>query len=419
MLPSPFSTSLSRTLFSAASKLPATSIRSFRIRAVVFSKLLSRNGRSFAQATAAPKSLPSDIPIEEELIPGYDPKRFYHPNWMGTTSTVWLAQDVRWRWGSKPCVAIKINACTSHNGAAARHELEISNHIASEKSDESGHRYVRTVEDSFEISGPNGSHLCLVFEPMREPIWLLRRKLGTDKVTRDFLPFFKLYVIVLLDGLDYLHTKCSIIHTDLKLDNILVTFEDKSVIDEFIQGQTQEPLSQKVLDDRTIYLSHNDFGHLRLIRDTPALMKICPKITDFGLAQRGDRQEPLIHPIQVDHCHAPEVLLGTGWSAQHHLAEMIALLGPVPSGLVKRERNMRHWKWAPDAINAKGKLCNNAADFYGGPFLIIMDIVPECVVDKEVEVFLSFIRSMLCWLPEERATAKELQNHPWLDLTRE
>lgn len=228
MFLSPFSTSLSRTLFSAASKLPATSIRSLRIRAVMFSKLLAWNGRSFAQATAAPKSLPSDIPIEEELIPGYDPKRFYHPNpgeildgrfelkakigW-GTTSTVWLAQDVRWRWGSKPYVAIKINACTSHNGAAARHELEISNHIDSAKSDESGYRYVRTVEDSFEISGPNGSHLCLVFEPMREPIWLLRRRLGADKVTRDFLPFFKLYIIVLLDGLDYLHTKCSIIHT--------------------------------------------------------------------------------------------------------------------------------------------------------------------------------------------------------------
>lgn len=73
-------------------------------------------------------------------------------------------------------------------------------------------------------------------------------------------------------------------------------------------------MPQKVSDDRITYLSHNDFGHLRLIKDTPALMKIFPKITDFGLAQRGNKEEPLIHPIQVDHCHAPEVLLGTGWS---------------------------------------------------------------------------------------------------------
>lgn len=196
MLPPTFSISFSRTLFSAASELPATSLYNSCNQAAMFSKLLSRSRRSFAQATTAPKPLPRDVPIEEELIPGYDPKRFYHPHpgdildrrfelkakvgW-GSTSTVWLAQDVRWRWGSKPYVAIKINAHTSHDGAASKHELEISNHIDSARSDESGYRYVRTVEDSFEISGPNGQHLCLVFKPMREPIWLLRRRLGADK----------------------------------------------------------------------------------------------------------------------------------------------------------------------------------------------------------------------------------------------
>ena len=110
MFPSPFSTSFSRTLFSVASKLRATSLRNSHDPAVMFSRLFQRNRRSFAEATAAPKSLPSDIPVEEELIPGYNPKRFYHPHpgeildgryelkakigW-GITSTVWLAQDVR------------------------------------------------------------------------------------------------------------------------------------------------------------------------------------------------------------------------------------------------------------------------------------------------------------------------------------
>ena len=55
-----------------------------------------------------PKILPPDILVEEETIPGYDPKRFYPMNpgqvlygqykvlaklgW-GSTSTVWLAED--------------------------------------------------------------------------------------------------------------------------------------------------------------------------------------------------------------------------------------------------------------------------------------------------------------------------------------
>ena len=63
-----------------------------------------------SQSCATPKSLPLDVPVDEETIHGYDPKNFYHPNpgdvldhrymlkakigW-GTSSTVWLAQDVR------------------------------------------------------------------------------------------------------------------------------------------------------------------------------------------------------------------------------------------------------------------------------------------------------------------------------------
>jgi hypothetical protein len=61
-------------------------------------------------ASRSPTILLADTPIEEERIPGYDPKRFLPVNpgdllnnrykivvklgW-GTTSTVWLAQDTQ------------------------------------------------------------------------------------------------------------------------------------------------------------------------------------------------------------------------------------------------------------------------------------------------------------------------------------
>lgn len=68
-------------------------------------------------------------------------------------------------------------------------------------------------------------------------------------------------------------------------------------------------------DGRLIYLSHNDFGHIRFVEGEPSpINNICPKIADFGQAQRGDVDEPRIMPIQADPFRAPEVILGTGWS---------------------------------------------------------------------------------------------------------
>lgn len=61
-------------------------------------------------ASCAPSILPSGVLVEEEHIPGYDPKQFYPVNpgdffhnryevlakvgW-GTSSTVWLARDTQ------------------------------------------------------------------------------------------------------------------------------------------------------------------------------------------------------------------------------------------------------------------------------------------------------------------------------------
>lgn len=95
----------------------------------------------------------------------------------------------------------------------ARHELSISEHIHGIKSNHRGGVILRTVADSFEISTPIGHHLCLAFQPMREPLWIFRRRFGQDHVTTELLPVFKSYIRILLEGLDYLHSECHIIHT--------------------------------------------------------------------------------------------------------------------------------------------------------------------------------------------------------------
>ena len=97
-----------------------------------------------------------------------------------------------------------------------------------------------------------------------------------------------------------------LIVVDIKLDNIMVGFEDSSVIEDFVQAQDHNPMPRKVLDGHSIYRSHNDFGPLRA-------KYVLPKIADFGLAQY-DTEGLQRHPIQPDHYRAPEVILGACWT---------------------------------------------------------------------------------------------------------
>ena len=220
-------------------------------------------------------------------------------------------------------MALKVNTCDFADEAAAEHELDNSRRIVQGNPKHPGFSFVRTITDSFKISGPYGHHICLVYELMREPLWLFERRCKNGRFT---LGLIKGYLRLLLMGLDYLHTECHIIHTggfgtfctitqqkmtnpvaiDIKLDNIMVGFEDPSVIEDFVRAQAYNPMHRKVLDGYSVYRSHNDFGLLRA-------KFVLPKIADFGLAQYGTKGLQR-HPIQPDHYRAPEVILGAGWT---------------------------------------------------------------------------------------------------------
>lgn len=86
----------------------------------------------------------------------------------------------------------------------------MSQHIAKTKSVHEGRSYVRLIQDSFIIPGPFGEHLAMVFNPLREPLWLLGRHLGTTGLPPAVL---KAFLKLVLEALDFLHSECNIIHT--------------------------------------------------------------------------------------------------------------------------------------------------------------------------------------------------------------
>lgn len=104
---------------------------------------------------------------------------------------------------------------------------------------------------------------------------------------------------------------------DVKLENILMTFENQDILHDFVRRQTSLPMHYKAdpKTGRTVYRCHNDFGPL----DLKGLRKMIPKIVDLGLATRleadssGEGKAIGLHPIQPDHYRAPEVILGCGW----------------------------------------------------------------------------------------------------------
>ena len=115
-----------------------------------------------------------------------------------------------WPWQSNRFVALKITNCFERDRKSASDELEMSQHISNIQSIHEGRSYVRLIQESFTIPGPFGEHLGMVFEPLREPLWLLGRHLGTRGLPPIIL---KAFLKLVLQGLDFLHSECHIIHT--------------------------------------------------------------------------------------------------------------------------------------------------------------------------------------------------------------
>ncbi|KAF4973174.1 hypothetical protein FZEAL_9391 [Fusarium zealandicum] len=387
----------------------------------------------------------SGRPFEEEKCPDYRPKNFYPARtgetlggkyelvsklgW-GTGSTVWLARTTSWLpWQNDRYVALKITNNTPAVRKAARKELEMSEQIFAATTSHPGRQFIRGAVDSFEVQGPDGTHLCMAMEPLRQPLWMLGQQSGLSSWVQPRT--IKTVLPSILQSLDYLHSEAGIIHTDLKGDHFMVPFEDTRVLEEYAIRQTANPAPCVERNGRPIYESRNSFGHLR--SDVTYV-----KLTDFGLAVRGNKTHD--HDIQPREYTAPEVMLKAGWtypadiwnlglvlwellgdvnllsgripghckfSNKTRFAQMIRLLGPPPADLVARADQDTLSKYYDD----QGKF--KYPELIPDEMFTLENSTPM-LDGQERALFLNFAKRMLTWLPEKRATAKELLDDPWL-----
>ncbi len=75
--------------------------------------------------------------------------------------------------------------------------------------------------DSFYHQGPNGLHMCMVFELLGSNLLSVVKHYDYQCIP---IPVVKAMVKQICIALDFLHRQCSIIHTDLKPENILLDY---------------------------------------------------------------------------------------------------------------------------------------------------------------------------------------------------
>ncbi|KAM3547994.1 hypothetical protein MY1884_009359 [Beauveria asiatica] len=172
--------------------------------------------------------IPADVQVEEEALPDYLPARYYPMRigevlvdryqvvgklGFGASSTVWLAHDLQ-----------RLEITSVGN------EIAMFNRLEQRKSSHPGRSAVRTLLDSFRLDGPEGEHLVLAHPPLWRSIEVAIRRTWPRRLPASGLRY------VLKDlflALEYLHDECQIIHTDIKVDNIMFSIKDSSVFTEF------------------------------------------------------------------------------------------------------------------------------------------------------------------------------------------
>ncbi|KFY27916.1 hypothetical protein V493_03243 [Pseudogymnoascus sp. VKM F-4281 (FW-2241)] len=323
------------------------------------------------------------------------------------------------------------------NPSQQPYELSILQHLSTADPSHPGFPFIPQLRDHFEITGPNGTHVCLVLDPMGETLSGFTTLWDPTIVPT---PVAKRFTWQLLLALDYAHAAgfYSSAHSDIKPDNIMVQIKDLSTISTYV---AETPIDPAHLNDPAVLPSAIQSHTLGAYYITSSVNELDICLGDWGAAgwahEEGGKRRTPVQPVLL---RAPEVVISAPWGAAVDIWNLGAVLLELVDGVHMFDgRNGRDGRYdvkkhVEEMVRLFGRFPKGLLDCGDG------DVVARCfrgdgsVVEperegtskledwvvniggEEKEAFVAFLRRVMVIDPGKRKTAAELVDDPWLQI---
>ncbi|XP_076839698.1 SRSF protein kinase 3 isoform X2 [Brachyhypopomus gauderio] len=209
-----------------------------------------------------------------------------------------------------------------------------------------------------------------------------------------------------LEGLDYLHTHCKIIHTDIKPENILLCLGQQPSTCTADVTARHDNISVKIADLGSscwVYQHFCEEIQTQQYRSLEVLLG-----SDYG--PPADIWSVACMAFELatgDSLFEPKA--GKNFSLEEdHLAHIIELLGKIPASVSLSGR------YSSEYFDYKGDLRRIPVLHSWGLYEVLVEKYHFLL--QEASLFSDFLLQMLDFLPERRPTAAQCLQHTWLKL---